>query len=151
MKQKWYWLLIFVHIFLGCEVSSPNCSIFEGKWVNNDSTLVEEWKIIGNEILLEGHSYSISNNDSSKLENLSVKIINNQIYYIARVHTQNQGKEIPFQLVAYDGNFFVFENLQHDFPQRITYNFTSNDSLTVTIEAVADKNSNAINFNFTRF
>jgi hypothetical protein len=43
-------------------------------------------------------------------------------------------KQTAFNLVSIAGDRFVFENLQHDFPQRIVYSLEDDDSLTARIE-----------------
>ncbi len=44
----------------------------------------------------------------------------------------------------------VFENKEHDFPQRIVYTRHGHDSLTVRIEGIMDGQERATTFSFKR-
>ena len=56
------------------------------------------------------------------------------IYYIAKV-PQNEFP-IPFRLVENNGLMYIFENQNHDFPQRIIYHRVNEDSLEVKISDI---------------
>ncbi|MBS1598625.1 MAG: hypothetical protein JST75_10410 [Bacteroidetes bacterium] len=96
-------------------------------------TIYERWtKISDNE--LSGKSYMLKNNDTIVFEATRIVNINNELYYIARVRNQNQGQEVSFKLVSSSNKTFVFENPDHDFPQRVAYQFTATDSLHAWID-----------------
>jgi hypothetical protein len=57
------------------------------------------------------------------------------IEYVARPSGQ---AEASFRLLTYEHLTATFENLRHDFPQRITYQLVSPDSLLARIEGTID-------------
>ena len=56
------------------------------------------------------------------------------LFYIPTVKNQNNGEPVSFKLVSGKNGEFVFENKQHDFPQRIIYRNPNPDSLYARIE-----------------
>ena len=80
----------------------------------------EEWHMTGG--TLKGRSFKIKNGDTLVNEELEIfKGKDKFIYYIATVKNQNQGRPVYFKLISYEPQRFVFENLEHDFPERIIY------------------------------
>jgi hypothetical protein len=69
------------------------------------------------------------------------------IRYIA--HPSRQ-EEASFLLVQMDSRHAVFENLAHDFPQRIVYELITSDSLAARIEGVLGGQVNVIRFPYHR-
>jgi hypothetical protein len=55
-----------------------------------------------------------------------------------------------FNSLGADGTRIVFENPEHDFPSRITYELTPPDSLKARIEGVSDGRPMGINFPMKR-
>ena len=69
------------------------------------------------------------------------------IYFVAR--PKANAEETPFKLKSSSAGDFVFENLQHDFPQRVIYKANGN-SLTGRIEGTQNGKSMGIDFPMTR-
>jgi len=57
---------------------------------------------------------------------------------------------VAFTQKEASANRFVWENLQHDFPQRITYSAPTRDSLVARVEGSADGNSRAFEYRMAR-
>lgn len=108
-----------------------------GIWENHSSAgiIYEEWGRSGDSVFL-GKSYIVNDVDTIELEKIVIRIKDDEIYYIPSVKNQNDGKPILFKLISENKNEFVFENKQHDFPQRIIYIDKGNDSLYARIEGV---------------
>ncbi|MES2387235.1 MAG: DUF6265 family protein [Bacteroidota bacterium] len=86
---------------------------------------------------IEGEAYCANNKKPAKIsfsEELRLDFVNGTPVYVAKVEGQNNGQPVKFPLLQANANTFVFENLKHDFPQRIIYKIRSADSLEVTIE-----------------
>ncbi|MRT17926.1 hypothetical protein F3C99_13310 [Vitellibacter sp. q18] len=68
------------------------------------------------------------------------------------VATANQNKEAPvtFTLVSSENGHFIFENKNHDFPQRIVYTNPAKDSLHAWIEGKENGEAKKIDFSFSR-
>lgn len=117
---------------LFCYCLCPGCSPvlrpfnwLEGTWElekQNGSSRLEIWEI-ENRKMLSGKGISVVKGDSTLLETIGLYKDDRQTWYTPVVSGQNKGAPIPFKLVSAKGNQYVFENPEHDFPQRITYHF----------------------------
>lgn len=120
--------------------------LFPGKWklnVNN-SEVYEEW-IMESETELTGKSYSINNGEQDIGEVLFLKKYAGTWAYVAIPEGQNI---TLFKLINYSSNEFVFENEEHDFPQRIIYEFSDDDKLSVAIEGIVNGKMKRKEFNY---
>ena len=90
----------------------------------------EQWmKPEGDSML--GMSRTVVNGRTPFFEFLQIKRDGEDLVYVARP----QGKEpTPFKLVKLNESVAIFENLQHDFPQRIAYQRQIDGSLIAAIE-----------------
>lgn len=57
---------------------------------------------------------------------------------------------VAFAQKEASANRFVWENLQHDFPQRITYSAPTRDSLVARVEGSAGGNTRAFEYRMSR-
>jgi len=83
---------------------------------------------------LKGVSFSVKAKDTTQLEDVILGIHNGKLSYAPRTSGDAESKRVYFTLVKQTAMRFEFENLQHDFPQRIVYNFIGTDSLHALIE-----------------
>ena len=106
-----------------------------GSWEQElpEGTLVESWTK-ENDSLFTGKTCMIINNDTGFTEQITLKMIGTDVFYIPVVNGQNQNLPVSFKMVSGINGEFVFENLQHDFPQRIIYRNSKPDSLYARIE-----------------
>ena len=104
-----------------------------GTWQQETSRglMFETWKIISDS-LWKGKAYHLVESDTMILETLSIEVKDDDIYYVPVV-PHNKGA-VYFKLIEQSDDKVIFENPEHDFPQRIIYIDTSNDSLHVRIE-----------------
>lgn len=108
-----------------------------GKWQgqHGSGSYHEEWAKV-NENKFEGKAYMIINDKTSSPEKLTLEFIGKEIDYIADVN--HNPSPVHFRMTSETDNEFVFENPEHDFPQKITYIHPDNDTLIATIEAEKD-------------
>lgn len=122
-----YCLSILLVGFYSCGIDDRgvNFSEFSGNWSTEAEgiTFCEDWGALSDEGLI-GIGYQIEGDDTLCNEKLSVYFSENEWIYEATVFEQNNCKPIEFVLTDTLGSF-VFENPQHDFPKKITYNFSS--------------------------
>lgn len=105
-----------------------------GTWENKTSrgSMYETWrKVSENE--LAGKSYIIKERDTIVFENIRIVQEKEGLYYIPTVKNQNDGLPVRFAAKTIAETHMVFENLQHDFPQTISYRKISSDSLVAEI------------------
>lgn len=120
----------------------------EGNWSSYDNLIFNEnWKVL-NDSTLTGIGYSLNGEDTLLSESLKIQLRNQEIIYSATVMHQNQGDAIPFILQASSHKTFVFENPEHDYPNRIIYKLIRDSLLRVRIETM--KGTKPTTFNLRR-
>ncbi|MEO8588873.1 MAG: DUF6265 family protein [Flavobacteriales bacterium] len=68
-----------------------------------------------------GLGFVMSGKDTSFIEHLSIHGEQGGVYYSARIPSQNEGASVDFRMTSASADSMVFENKEHDFPQRIVY------------------------------
>jgi hypothetical protein len=106
----------------------------------------EEWKIV-NEYDLTGIGFSIEKGDTVLSEELYVQKFAEQWAYIAI--PVNQAITL-FALTEYSESKFIFENKEHDYPQRIIYEFTVDGQLNAATEGIIEGELMRREFNFIK-
>lgn len=105
----------------------------EWKNIAPDEEYYETW-IKTNDTLFTGSGFIISSGDTVFSETIALRQDGVNIFYIPTVSGQNNAQPVSFKLIASDNGDFVFENKEHDFPQRIIYSNPEPDSLYARIE-----------------
>ncbi len=102
--------------------SKNNFDWLLGNWkISTDKGfIIESWKK-QNDSLYIGFSGFVKGKDTIPEENVELKKIGNDWFYIPTVSKQNDAKPILFKLIFDKGKEFICENIEHDFPQRINY------------------------------
>lgn len=124
----------------GCNNKSDN-DIKSLKWMlgtwkspTEEGILYEEWNSLNDSTYI-GHAYAISpEGDTTFSENAEIGYMNGLLTYSVTV---NDAETTDFTLVDNQGQA-VFENVNHDFPQRIIYKKLAKDSLFARIEGTVD-------------
>lgn len=109
---------------------------FVGKWESKteEGILYEEWNEI-NDSTISGHAFAISSEgDTTFSEKANIVNRNGVIVYSVTV---NNEQTTDFTLVDNEQQA-VFENINHDYPQRIIYKKMGSDSLFARIEGNVD-------------
>ena len=106
--------------------------LFPGLWKMEieNAEIYEEWQLVNKNELI-GTSYSLENGIKIINENLWIKKFMDKWAYIAV--TANEDITL-FALVEHSPKKLIFENKEHDFPQRIIYEFHKDGKLTAAIE-----------------
>ena len=107
-------------------------SFLEGTWKIEGKDVYEKWVLLENGNL-EGESFSMENGFKEVSEKLKINIDGNNAVYTATVFNQNKGKGIDFNLVKTADSIYSFQNLNHDFPQKINYHYGKTDRLFVEV------------------
>lgn len=115
-------------------------SWIEGDWVYNSETgtITESW------VKDSDSSYSGEGKFMDKAGKVksSEKIKLNQrdgyLWYVPVISNQNGGNPVYFKEVSNTPNELVFENLEHDYPQRITYRKVSDTEMIAIVEGKVD-------------
>ncbi|HWR94781.1 MAG TPA: DUF6265 family protein [Flavobacterium sp.] len=128
-------------ILLACNdsKSSKNIPLKSSEWLignweskTENGTLIESWEKL-NDSTFQGYAYYIINNDTLHNEQIVLEQIGDSLIYNTKVSGQNRDQSIPFKSTLLSKNRLVFENKNHDYPQKIVYNKIKNDSLMIEV------------------
>jgi hypothetical protein len=86
---------------------------------------------------LIGKGFTIKGNDTLILENMRLRQKEGYCVYEALASGQNNGQSIAFPLKEKSGNSWIFENVAHDYPNRIIYTFENDSTLKARTENTA--------------
>lgn len=122
-----------------------------GTWknVSADGELYEVWNT-SNDSVFSGIGFMILKGDTLFSEVISLEARNGELIYMPSVTDQNDGLPVQFKLTSHTGNEFIFENKEHDFPQRIIYNNPNSDSLYARVEGMQNGEFRKEEFSMSR-
>lgn len=105
-----------------------------GKWENKtiEGESAEIWRK-ENDSTYTAISYFVAENDTISNEKIRLEQRAGQLYYIPLVSGQNKNQPVRFTLTTLSDKQMIFENPEHDFPQKITYTLVTPDSLYAEI------------------
>ncbi len=139
---------------------SPACGAQEGRVAITDfAWLVGCWKGQQGQAIREeywtraaggemfGIGRALRDEKIREFEFMRIHQTESEIFYTAKPSRQPEGS---FKLILSTAGEVVFENPQHDFPQRITYRKTSDVALAVRVEGVINGNRRTVDFSFAR-
>ena len=154
-------LLFLLTGFTGTETQNvKSFSWLSGTWLmskHNGSYRLEVWEQKDNH-LLTGKGLKVVRKDTTLIESLELYYRDDHFWYVPTVPDQNEGLPVPFKLVDSKKYHYTFENEEHDFPQRIVYEYKPvfsktrqssvlGDSLFVRVENMEGE---GISFSFIR-
>jgi hypothetical protein len=154
MNCRIYSGLLSILLFWGAafaQEQKPTIAVFAwlaGCWDGSSGAResLEQWmKPSGGTML--GMSRTVANGKTVAYEFLQLREQNGEIYYVAKPSGQD---EASFKLVKYAHQEAVFENPQHDFPQRIIYRLDKDGSLAAAIEGMSKGKLKRIDFPMRR-
>jgi hypothetical protein len=129
----------------------PFHTLTGGTWLMNSKKglIFERWIKI-NDKELRGQDFEVKGKDTVLQEQVQLIQKDNKIFYIPTVKNVNGAKPVPFEMIESKNNKFVFSNPQHDFPQRIIYEFVATDSLHAWIEGRNNGSALKIDYYYKR-
>lgn len=111
--------------------------------------MISTWRQLS-ERTFEGESFRVSKatGDTVFAESLLLVEMASEIFYIPKV-VENK-YPVPFKLISFEKTKVVFENLEHDFPQRIINVRNSDDSISAYDGGRKNGEERQIEFQFQR-
>lgn len=146
------WLAIVAVLAAASVVRSASIADFSwlsGCWSHEDAEpgSDEIWSSPAGGIML-GMSRTVRGGKTVEHEFMSIRQVSaGQLAFVA--HPSGQ-QEAAFPLVRSGATELVFENLEHDFPQRIIYRLAAPDRLVARIEGKHEGGVKGIDFPMTR-
>jgi hypothetical protein len=122
----------------------------EGSWegVTEEVTMRESWTKVSDE-LMTADAYVLAGTDTVFREYVKLRAVNDStVHYI--VYIQGVPDSTSFVLVKYENDEALFENPEHDFPQRVVYKKMGIDSLNAYIEGQVDGKTKREEFPYKR-
>jgi hypothetical protein len=145
-------ITIFYCLFLTSLATAEECRSLEavewflGEWETSTSRVVirEYWHRVS-DATFEGESItkSVSNDEVVNYETLRLVSMSDSVFYIAKV-TENE-LAVPFRLTQCSEGIAVFENPDHDAPQRLIYKLlegTAKDAPKLEVRVEGDRMKN---------
>jgi hypothetical protein len=139
MKKLMILLIIpSLFIFHSCGNNDPTNDIrwMIGSWQGTDVNTVifnESWQKEGKAMIGSGCSLS-PEGDTLFKENLKIDLVEGVPYYIVTIPPKKE--PVLFKLIQGDDHNAIFENRDHDFPQRISYLLQPDGHLKVKLEGL---------------
>jgi hypothetical protein len=101
----------------------------------DQSKLTESWTRV-NDTTFSGETHLVAGKDTFFADKPGIVWKDGALHYMANVAGQNEGKTIYFKAVSGKDGEQVFENKQHDYPQKITYMHKSDTTLFARLEGM---------------
>ena len=132
------------------QITIDKLSWLSGCWEINEMAkgrlVTEQWMKPAGKTML-GMARTVKNGVTSGYEFIRIVEHEKGIYYVAKP-SQN-ASETHFKLITFGKYEAVFENQEHDFPQRISYR-REGDKLKAAIEGTSGGKKTTINYPMTR-
>ncbi len=122
-----------------------------GTWEMNtpDGNIYEVWEKVS-ETEYAGRSFMIAGSDTIPFETVQLLEKDGMLSYIPTVKEQNGGEPVPFKEEKWTDQGVIFANSGHDFPQKISYQWISPDSLVAEISGIQDGKTKSETYAFKR-
>ncbi|MFV8332134.1 DUF6265 family protein [Flavobacterium sp. GSP14] len=143
MFQKTTLILLLLSIF-SCKESDANekekikaANWILGNWESksDEGKLTESWSKV-NDSTFQATSYFIKEKDTIHFETITLQQKDDVLTYSATVLGQNNDKAVAFKQTNETPKQLTFENLKHDYPQKITYTHKTTIELAVKISGI---------------
>jgi Domain of unknown function (DUF6265) len=123
-------------------------SWLSGCWAQprTDGLVEEQWMSPRGGSML-GMSRTVIGGKTTEYEFLRIAVVNGALAYVARPSGQ---AEAAFPVKSIEDGVVVFENLSHDFPQRIIYRRNADASITARIEGTVKGEARGRDFPYKR-
>jgi hypothetical protein len=130
------------------QVNVDRVAWFQGCWrsVRGETTIEEQWMAPSAGTML-GMGRTVRGNTLVEYELVLIKERDGRLVYEA--HPSGQASTTFTASTALDGSI-VFENPQHDFPQRVGYRRNGADALDAWIEGQVNGKSRRVDFSYQR-
>ncbi|MFY9554712.1 MAG: DUF6265 family protein [Blastocatellia bacterium] len=153
LKPVWGCLLLAVSLgqmlSAGQRSGVDQLEWISGCWASDDGKerIEEVWMKPAGQSMI-GMSRTVAGGKTVFTEHIQIRENNGQMAYIVAIGMG--AKPVVFKLLKSSDGEVVFENLTHDFPQRIIYRRDSRDSLFARIEGHEKSVNKAMDFHFKR-
>ena len=151
MKVSLSIFCLFLFASLAAAQDVSRLSWLSGCWqsdAKSETNFVSEiWTKPAGETMF-GIGRTIKNGKTTAFENLRIVRQDGTLFYIAR--PSDAKVDTPFKLKTLSEKEAIFENPEHDFPQRIIYRLGENNTLVARVEGTKNGKTSGFDFPFVR-
>jgi hypothetical protein len=152
------YLLSVLILLTGCYVAviaqTPKPTVNDLSWLSgcweanrNGREISEQWMKPSGQIML-GMGRTVANRKTVEFEFMQIREDKDgNLYYVAKPSGQ---AEAAFKLIKLENRGAVFENPEHDFPQRVMYRLQPDGSLIARIEGTVKGQARGIDYPMKR-
>lgn len=151
MRKVWRRFCAAALLVVTVSVSAADLSELEwlaGSWIltKGDRTTEEQWMRPSGGMMI-GMSRTLDSGKVNGFEFVRIEQRGDDLFYIA----QPQGRPpTEFKLLKSSQSEVVFQNLQHDFPQQITYTHNKDGGLTARIQGPGKNGPKSFSYEYKR-
>lgn len=150
---KTFIVLLSVFCF-GAQAQTPKPTVDDFAWLSgcwesnrNGREINEQWMKPAGQTML-GMARTVAKGKTVEYEFTQIRQDNDgAIFYVAKPSGQS---EASFKLIKYENREATFENLDHDFPQRIIYRLEVNNSLFARVEGTSNGKTRGFSYSMNR-
>lgn len=143
-------------MFAGCQADYSKVNRvnwIEGIWVlrEGDSDIEEKWYKADDTSYFGMAMVRDTTGRMLYTEEIKIVLRDDRLLYIPIVSNQNDGQPVAFTEVSMTDTSILFENAEHDFPQRISYTLTSDKTIEAYIEGTIDDTVRKTVFKYVKY
>ena len=155
MRLTTKFVLTLVSIFcFSVNAETPKTTIDDLAWLSgcwesnrNGREINEQWMKPAGQTML-GMARTVAKGKTVEYEFVQIRQDNEgALFYVAKPSAQG---EASFKLVKYQNREATFENLEHDFPQRVIYRLEPDGSLFARIEGTSKGKPRSVDYPMKR-
>lgn len=123
----------------------------EGMWqdISRDRAFYEQWMVVGDKHL-RGSGYVIDHGDTVFIERLEIVPQGSELIYRVGLSSKRNDELVDFRMTVDRENLVVFENPDHDFPKKITYEMLPDSGVKVYLSGHEAGRFTEMQFSFVR-
>lgn len=156
--QKRFALLLLCLCLLSCADEQQKAGKMDkmdwllGFWEteNSGGSVTESWLRNTDSTFAGVGKFKDSTGRVLSTEEITIVLRNDKLLYIPTVSNQNNGMPIVFAEVQFADTVVVFENKEHDFPQRIAYQKLTDSTILAYIEGDIEGENQRIEFSYSK-
>lgn len=154
--KKYIFYLFTILMFASCKKSEEATKIKDADWLlgvwenkSLEGNLTETWLKV-NDSTFQAFSYFVNEKDTIHFETIILLQKGQKLTYTAAVKGQNNDKPISFKMVSRTDKQLIFENLTHDYPQKITYIHKNKNTLMTRISGIQQGKASSEEFSMKK-
>lgn len=123
-----------------------------GTWVNQDGDAYsqETWSMENDSTFTAYSFVEMNKKEIVFAETMALEKKGEDLVLTVASASEDGARPVSFNMISIDSGRVIFENRNHDFPQRIVYTYPAKDSLHAWIEGLEDGTSKKVDFSFNR-